>query len=68
MTDSFETNQTQALYEKYSALVAPYATTERTGYTFLNSSNDFYSAITTLKSHVASRAAAIRAYLANQKL
>ncbi|MGB5419019.1 CotH kinase family protein [Algibacter sp.] len=59
----FNTSTIQALYTTYSSLVEPYATTEVDGYTFLNSSSDFYSAITTLKSHVSSRASAVNTYL-----
>jgi spore coat protein CotH len=59
----FETSSIQALYTKYSDLVEPYATSEVSGYTFLNSSSSFYSAISTLKSHVAQRATAVSNYL-----
>ncbi|MEP1489621.1 MAG: CotH kinase family protein [Algibacter sp.] len=59
----FNTSTIQSLYTTYSDLVEPYATTEVSGYTFLNSSSDFQSAVSTLKSHVSSRASAVSAYL-----
>ncbi len=59
----FNATSMQALYTKYSALVEPYATTEKKGYTFLNSSSDFYNAISTLKTHATSRNAAVVSYL-----
>ncbi|WP_308993040.1 CotH kinase family protein [Mariniflexile litorale] len=62
---SFNTNSMQSLYTSYSTLIEPYATTEVSGYTFLNSSSDFYTAINQLKSHVSSRATAVNNYLNN---
>jgi spore coat protein H len=59
----FETSYIQGVYDTYSSLVEPYATSEVNGYTFLNSSSDFYATISTLKSHVASRAMAVQNYL-----
>ncbi|WP_396603347.1 CotH kinase family protein [Algibacter sp. R77976] len=61
----FNTSTIQALYTTYAALVEPYATSEINGYTFLNTSSDFYSAVSTLKSHVSSRASAVNSYLDN---
>lgn len=61
--DAFETNIIHVLYDSYSTLVEPYATTELAGYSFLNSSNDFYQAIAELKTHVRDRATAVDAYL-----
>ena len=62
---AFNTNTMQTLYSTYSALVEPYATTEVSGYTFLNSSSDFYSGISILKSHVSSRTSVVNSYLNN---
>lgn len=59
----FNTATIQTLYSTYSNLVEPYATTEVDGYSFLNNSSDFYSAISTLKTHVANRTAAVNNYL-----
>ncbi|MBT8318193.1 MAG: CotH kinase family protein [Lutibacter sp.] len=59
----FETSYIQGVYDTYAALVEPYATTEVSGFTFLNSSSSFYSAITTLKSHASSRSTAVNNYL-----
>ena len=39
----FETSSIQALYTKYSDLVEPYATSEVSGYTFLNSSSSLFT-------------------------
>ncbi len=60
---AFNTSAMQALYTTYAALIEPYATTEVSGYTFFNSSADFQSAVSTLKSHVSSRASAVSSYL-----
>lgn len=60
---SFEANAMQAKYDAYSALIEPYATSERSGYSFLESSSDFYSAISYLESHLQSRASAVSSYL-----
>ncbi len=62
----FETNYIQGVYDTYSSLVEPYATTEVSGYSFLYNSSSFYSAISTLKSHASSRASAANSYLSNQ--
>ena len=59
----FETSYIQNVYDTYAALVEPYATSEVSGYTFLNNSSDFQQAITTLKAHAASRASAVQNYL-----
>ena len=59
----FETSYIQGVYNTYASLVEPYATTELNGYSFLNSSSSFYSAITTLKAHASSRTTAVNNYL-----
>ncbi|GGP63183.1 CotH kinase family protein [Shewanella saliphila] len=66
ISDAFETNKMQANYNAYSALVAPYATTEISGYTFLESTNDFYNAIDELLEHAEDRATAVDKYLDTQ--
>ncbi|MDG1750662.1 MAG: spore coat protein, partial [Thalassotalea sp.] len=66
MGDAFETNSIQAIYGSYSALIEPYATTELSGYSFLNSESDFYQAIEELNEHAEDRAAAVELYLINQ--
>ena len=60
---AFNETTVQALYTKYAALVEEYATSEVSGYTFLNSSSDFQSAVNGLKSHATSRKSAVEAYL-----
>lgn len=52
-----------ALYSSYSTLIEPYATSERSGYTFLSSDASFYSAISTLINHAEARASAVQNYL-----
>lgn len=59
---AFNINSMQALYSKYEILVEPYATTERSGFTFFSNSSSFYSAVSTLNSHVVSRSAAVENY------
>ncbi|WP_111707322.1 CotH kinase family protein [Lutibacter citreus] len=59
----FETSYIQNVYDTYSNLIEPYATSEISGYTFLNGSSSFYSGISTLKSHASSRASAVNNYL-----
>jgi len=59
----FKTSYIQGVYDTYSSLVEPYATSELNGYSFLNSSSSFHSAISTLKSQAASRTAAVNNYL-----
>ena len=60
----FNVDTMQAKYTTYSALVEASATSEVPGYTFLNSVNDFSTAISTLKTHVSDRTTAVETYLA----
>ena len=60
----FNSTNMYNLYDTYSALIESYGTSERAGYTFLNSSSDFAQAITELKTHVDSRESAVNSYLA----
>ncbi len=64
--NAFNTSKLQALYNSYSTLIEPYATTEVNGYTFLRNSSDFYSAISELSAHVEERATAANNYLSGQ--
>ena len=59
----FNASSIQTLYDSYTALVETYATSEIDGYTFLNSSADFQTAINQLKNHVVSRNSAVNTYL-----
>jgi len=59
----FNASIMQPKYTSYANLIAPYANIEVAGYTFLNSSSDFQSAINELKSHVTSRENAVADYL-----
>jgi spore coat protein CotH len=64
--DAFETASIQMLYDNYSYLVEPYATSEIAGYSFLDSAADFYNAISQLKVHASSRSTAVDTYLSEQ--
>lgn len=63
---AFQTTATQALYDTYSILVEPYATTEIEGYSFLNAPNDFNNAVSELKAHASNRGTAVGTYLSEQ--
>jgi spore coat protein CotH len=60
---AFNVSSIQAQYSTYSAMIEPYATSEIEGYTFLENSSDFQSAVSGLNSHVTQRAAAVSSYL-----
>lgn len=60
---AFNPTTIQSQYSSYAALIESYATSEKPGYTFLNSSTDFQSAVSTLKSHVTARVSAANNYL-----
>ncbi|RAJ16881.1 CotH kinase family protein [Olleya aquimaris] len=60
---AFNVSTIQSLYASYSALVQPYATSEVAGYSFLNNSSEFQTAINELNAHVQSRATAVSDYL-----
>ncbi len=60
---AFSTATMQDKYDTYSNLIEEYATSERSGYSFLNSSSDFTDAITELKAHASDRATAVADYL-----
>ncbi len=59
----FVTAELQSLYSDYYDLLKEYAYAERSGCTFLESSSDFDSAVTTLKSHVESRTTYVYNYV-----
>lgn len=59
----FNASDIQAIYTSYASLIEQYATAEVRGYTFLNNSSEFQSAVNTLKSHVTQRSSAVEAYL-----
>jgi hypothetical protein len=60
---AFNATTIQSTYSTYSALIEEYATSEIDGYTFLNSSSEFSSAVSELKSHATDRATAVANYL-----
>jgi len=60
---AFNETSIQALYTSYAALIEQYATSELSGYTFLNNSSDFQSAVSQLKTHVTARKTAVNNYL-----
>jgi len=59
----FNTANIQSLYDEYAELIAPFANTEISGYTFLRNGEAFQQAITTLKNHVSQREDAVNNYL-----
>ena len=59
----FNPSKMQELYTAYGALIAPFATTEIAGHTFLSNSSDFQTAINQLKTHASERNAAVVSYL-----
>lgn len=61
----FNASTMDNIYTTHAALIEPYATSETRGYSFLNSSSEFQSAVNSLKSHAVQRAAAVQAYLNN---
>ena len=63
VNDAFSVSNIQSQYATYSALIEPYATSEIDGYTFLNNSSDFYTAVNELNAHVTDRTAAVNNYL-----
>ncbi|WP_417443891.1 CotH kinase family protein [Joostella sp.] len=65
IANEFNVSTIQSKYSTYSSLVEPYATTEVSGYTFLNSSSDFLTAISELNRHVEERTSTANSYLSN---
>lgn len=61
--NAFNETTMKAKYTAYGALVKPYAIKEVKGYTFLNSTSDFQTAIDALSTHVTARTTAVNAYL-----
>ncbi len=61
----FNANTMQTLYSSYASLVAPYASMEEPGYSFLNNNSDFQMAISELNTHVLQRTSAVNSYLHN---
>ncbi|MFI3277925.1 MAG: CotH kinase family protein [Rikenellaceae bacterium] len=59
----FVVSEMQALYEEYYNLLKTYAYAESSGYTFINSDSEFDSAVSTLKTHVQTRATVVNNYL-----
>ncbi len=66
MAYAFEPGLMQSTYDAYSALTEPYATTEKSGYSFLEGNSDFYNAVRMLISHATERASALSRYLSGQ--
>ena len=61
--DAFGVSNIQSLYATYSGLIESYATSEVSGYSFLNNSSEFQAAINELNSHVVERTNAVNNYL-----
>ncbi len=60
---SFDVSNIQSQYASYAALIEPYATSEIDGYSFLNNSSEFQTAVNQLNSHVSERTIAVNNYL-----
>jgi len=60
---AFNETTIQALYDSYASLIEEYATSEVSGYSFLNNSSEFQSAVNELKTHASSRKTAVENYL-----
>ncbi|MFT6502194.1 MAG: spore coat protein CotH [Crocinitomicaceae bacterium] len=61
----FNSSNMSSIYNSYYSQIEPYVTGEfgeQSGYTFLNSDNDFSSALNTLISHTSSRYSVVDAY------
>lgn len=63
INNSFKESTIQAQYTTYAALIEEHATSEVSGYTFLNSSSSFQSGVSSLKTHATSRKNAVSSYL-----
>ena len=61
--EAFNAEELQVIYTRYATLIEPYVESEVQGYSFLNSASDFSQAVSELKQHVVSRAAAVSTYL-----
>jgi spore coat protein H len=59
----FTVDAMHARYDAYEALIEPYATTERQGFTFLRSPAAFAAALVTLRTHAEDRVEATENYL-----
>lgn len=63
ITDVFEPSRMESKYNADMNLLSSSASNEQSGYTFLNGSGDFTSAVNTLISHASQRKSAAEAYL-----
>lgn len=63
IVEHFEVTTMQSTYEEYASLIEEYVNAEIPGYTFLENSGDFRSAISQLKQHVVDRKVAADNYL-----
>lgn len=66
ISSDFVPAQMKTIYESYTTLISSYATSEKDGYSFLNNTTEFTSAINSLKTHVDSRNSAVHSYLDRQ--
>lgn len=62
-SDVFSVATMQTIYNSYSTLIEPYAKAEVQGYTFLNNSSEFNTAISELNQQVQERATSVSNYL-----
>jgi hypothetical protein len=59
----FEENAMQTVYDTYTYIIEPYATSEVSGYTFLQSTGEFQQTINELKQQVSNRTTVALSYL-----
>ncbi len=59
----FETGTMHQKYDFYTNLIRSYASSERTGYSFLSSAAAFQSGVDALKTHASGRATAVSGYI-----
>ena len=63
INNAFETSNIQSIYSYYALKIENSVLNEESGYSFLESSNDFQIAISELMSHAQERASAVYLYL-----
>ena len=63
INSAFETSNIQTIYSNYALKIEDSVLNEESGYSFLESSNDFQIAISELMSHAQERASAVYLYL-----
>ena len=63
ISNVFTVNDMQAAYSEWQSIIQSAAEAETSGYSYLSSSSEFYSAVETLKSHASSRVSVAESYV-----